>query len=107
MEATEPNSSLVESHNTCIHMTEYGKLIGYSSYSRSPGLLISKHLSSDPHNSIEEPQILKRGTSNELSDRYGDYFAACLDPSDRSDIWIAGEYHEQPTWSTYISRLHI
>jgi hypothetical protein len=32
---------------------------------------------------------LKLGTANELSDRYGDYFAASPDPSDRLAIWIA------------------
>jgi hypothetical protein len=64
-------------------------------------------LSSDLPNSIEEPQILKLGRTNELSDRYGDYSAASSDPSDESAIWVAGEYHEKPTWSTYIARLHI
>ena len=84
-----------------------GIIFGYSSYSRNPSLLISKHLSSDSSSSIQEPQILKLGTSNELSDRYGDYFAASPDPSDGSKIWIAGEYHTMPTWSTYIGELHI
>jgi hypothetical protein len=84
-----------------------GIIFGYSSYSRNPSLLISKHLSSDLSDSIEEPQILKLGTSNELSDRYGDYFAASPDPSNGSAIWIAGEYHEVATWSTYIAQLHI
>jgi hypothetical protein len=83
-----------------------GVIFGYSSNSLYPSLLISKHLSSDPPNSIEEPQILRLGTSTELSDRYGDYFAASPDPFDGSAIWVAGEYHEQPTWSTYIARLH-
>lgn len=83
-----------------------GVIFGYSSNSLNPSLLISKHLSSDPPNSIEEPQILRLGTSTELSDRYGDYFAASRDPFDRSAIWVAGEYHEQPTWSTYIALLH-
>jgi hypothetical protein len=84
-----------------------GIIFGYSSNSLNPSLLISKHLSSDPPNLIEEPQILKLGTSTELSDRYGDYFAASPDPFDRSAIWVAGEYHKQPTWSTYIARVHI
>jgi hypothetical protein len=102
-----PGSSLYYPALSLDRAGNLGIIFGYSSYSRSPGLLISKHLSSDPPNSIEEPQILKQGTSNELSDRYGDYFAASLDPSDRSAIWIAGEYHEQPIWSTYVARMHI
>jgi hypothetical protein len=38
-----------------------GAIFGYSSNSQNPSLLISKHLSSDLPNSIEEPQILKLG----------------------------------------------
>jgi hypothetical protein len=84
-----------------------GIIFGYSSYSRNPSLLISKHLSTDSPDSIEQPHILKLGTAKELSDRYGDYFAASPDPADGSSIWIAGEYHALPTWSTYIAQLHI
>jgi hypothetical protein len=43
----------------------------------------------------------------EMVNRYGDYFAASPDPSDESAIWVAGEYHEKSTWSTYMARLHI
>jgi len=84
-----------------------GIIFGYSSYSRNPSLLISKVLSTDSPDSIEQPHILKLGTARELSDRYGDYFAASPDPADGSSIWIAGEYHALPTWSTYIAQLHI
>ena len=84
-----------------------GIIFGYSSYSRNPSLLISKHLSTDAPDSIEQPHILKLGTAKELSDRYGDYFAASPDPADGSSIWIAGEYHALPTWSTYIAKLHL
>jgi hypothetical protein len=84
-----------------------GIIFGYSSYSRNPSLLISKVLSTDSPDSIEQPHILKLGTAKELSDRYGDYFAASPDPADGSSIWIAGEYHALPTWSTYIAQLHI
>ena len=83
-----------------------GIIFGYSSHSRNPSLLISKHLFTDPPDSIEPPHILKLGTANELSDRYGDYFAASPDPSDRSAVWIAGQYHHSATWSTYVAQLH-
>jgi hypothetical protein len=36
---------------------------------------------------------LKLGTANELSNRYGDYFAASSDPSSTSIIWVAVENH--------------
>ena len=84
-----------------------GIIFGYSSYSQNPSLLFSKHLIGHSLDSIQEPQILKLGTANELSDRYGDYFAASSDPTNESEIWIAGEYHVLPTWSTYIGELHI
>ena len=84
-----------------------GIIFGYSSYSQNPSLLFSKHLISQSPDSIQEPQILKLGTANELSDRYWDYFASSSDPTNKSEIWIAGEYHVLPTWSTYIGELHI
>jgi len=84
-----------------------GIIFGYSSYSQSPSLLFSKHLISQSHDSIQEHRALKLGTENELSDRYGDYFAASPDPANELEIWIAGEYHVLPTWSTYIGELHI
>ena len=46
-----------------------GIIFGYSSYSRDPSLLISKHLSTDGPDSIEQPHILMLGTAKELSDR--------------------------------------
>jgi hypothetical protein len=60
----------------------------------------------DRLSSIKEPQLLKLGTANELSNRYGDYFAASSDPTSPSIIWVAGEYHHSTAaWSTYIGEL--
>jgi hypothetical protein len=83
-----------------------GIVFGYSSYSVYPSILVSKRFSNDNLGSIEDPQYLKLGTTNELSNRYGDYFAASLDPSGTSVIWVAGEYHSAATWSTYIGQLY-
>ncbi len=88
-------------------MRNEGIVFGYSSYSIHPSILVSTRVSSDKASSIEDPQYLKLGTANELSNRYGDYFAASPDPINGSEIWIAGEYHAMPTWSTYIGELHI
>jgi len=82
-----------------------GIVFGYSSYSVYPSILVSTQLSNDNLGSIEDPQYLKIGKSNELSNRYGDYFAASFDPSGTSVIWVAGEYHSGATWSTYIGQL--
>ena len=84
-----------------------GIVFGYSSYSIHPSILVSTRVYSDKASSIEDPQYLKLGTANELSNRYGDYFAASPDPVNACEIWIAGEYHAMPTWSTYIGELHI
>jgi hypothetical protein len=86
-----------------------GIIFGYSSYSFYPSILVSTRSSNDDNelNSIKEPQFLKLGTANELSNRYGDYFAASSDPLNGSIIWVAGEYHHSmATWSTYIGELY-
>ena len=84
-----------------------GIIFGYSSHSVHPSLLVSTRSSSNYElNSINMPQYLILGTANELSNRYGDYFAASSDPSNSSVIWVAGEYHSAATWSTYIGQLY-
>jgi hypothetical protein len=98
---------------------DLGIIFGYSSSSSPsspspslflsayPGLLVSKRLTNDIPNSIEQPQTLKLGTANVLSNRFGDYFAASSDPSEDSTIWLAGQYHAVETWSTYIGHLYM
>ena len=87
-----------------------GIIFGYSSHSIYPSVLVSTLSPNDDDNelnSIKEPQFLKLGTANELSNRYGDYFAASSDPLNTSVIWVAGEYHHSmATWSTYIGELY-
>ena len=71
-----------------------GIIFGYSSYSIYPSILVSTRTSNDDAdelNSIKEPQFLKLGTANELSNRYDDYFAASSDPLNGSMIWVAGQ----------------
>jgi hypothetical protein len=83
-----------------------GIIFGYSSHSIYPSILVSTRSSNDKLSSIKEPQLLKLGTANELSNRYGDYFAASSDPTSPSIIWVAGEYHHSTAaWSTYIGEL--
>ena len=84
-----------------------GIVFGYSSYAVSPSILVSTRLSDDKLGSIRDPQYLKLRAAHELSNRYGDYFAASSDPSSGSMIWVAGEYHSTATWSTYIGQLNI
>jgi hypothetical protein len=37
--------------------------------------------------------------------RYGDYFSAARDPVDPLSIWVAGQYYDNTTYSTYIAKL--
>lgn len=85
-----------------------GVIFGYSSQFVYPSLLVSMRLVNDAPNTIEQPLLLKLGTENELSNRYGDYFGAFTDPSsnDSPIIWVAGQYHAMNTWSTYIGLVH-
>ena len=83
-----------------------GIVFGYSSYAVYPSILVSTRVSSDKVSSIEDPRSLKFRAAHELSNRYGDYFAASSDPSTGSMIWVAGEYHSTATWSTYVGQLN-
>jgi hypothetical protein len=49
-------------------------------------------------------KVLVPGTAPNTTGRYGDYFAAAIDPSNTSDAWIAGEIGGG-TWSTGIRQV--
>lgn len=51
------------------------------------------------------PLTLKSGTYPELTNRFGDYFGAAVDPSNPSIVWGAGEYHTSNNWSTFIATM--
>jgi len=51
------------------------------------------------------PMTLKAGTYPELTNRFGDYFGAAVDPSNASVVWGAGEYHSSYYWSTFIAAM--
>jgi hypothetical protein len=63
-------------------------------------------------NSLKYFQFLKKGTTNSLSTRYGDYFSAAIDPSEPNSIWVAGQYYYYDSsvsaflWSTYIGKIN-
>ena len=88
------------------HNGTMGIIIGYSSRSIYPSILVTTRSYNDKLESINDPQSLRVGTANELSNRYGDYFAASSDPANNSMIWVAGEYHLTATWSTYIGQMN-
>lgn len=55
------------------------------------------------------PNLIKSGTKPDLSNRYGDYFEAAVDPT-ASGFWVAGEYRVSSTfqsWSTAIAKVTV
>jgi hypothetical protein len=62
------------------------------------GIGVTGQTVNDPIGSLKQPAILKSGSQG-LSDWWGDYFGAGVDPSDRSVVWVAGEYVPSPLTS--------
>ena len=89
-----------------------GKLVlvfGETSSTIFPSLLVSGRLPTDPVDSLQSAVVIKAGSANDESTRYGDYFGAATDPSDGS-FWIAGEYRVDvvfQNWSTAIARVSV
>jgi hypothetical protein len=80
---------------------------GQSSSTVYPSLLFT---GKTPSGTLQTPLILKRGTANDLSGRYGDYFGAATDPSAISTFWVAGEYRKTSgfqSWNTAIARVAV
>ena len=68
-------------------------------------------------NTLEQPLGIKLGsgiitqTDSSGRVRYGDYFAAAVDPSNTRMVWVAGEYVSSNVntvgWSTFITSLSV
>ncbi len=94
-----------------------GIVFGYSSSNTYPSLLVGSSLLKNNNtvfNSFKYFQLLKNGTTNSLSTRYGDYFSAVMDPSQPNSIWVAGQYYYTYSqsssallWSTYIGKINM
>ena len=111
-------------------------IFGYSSNTNStccyPSLAITGQGVDDPANSLAQPMTIVAGSAPDQTNqpfagpRYGDYFGAGVDPSDPTQVWVAGEYHSSstgicptpqslflqggttgPCWSTFISSMRV
>ncbi len=97
-------------------------IFGYSSSTAYPGLYVTGQATFDQPNSVEPLVLLKTGSQDDLSCRYGDYFGAAIDPSQPLNAWVAGEYHHlsnivfgdvctspqsPPAWSTWIASVSL
>src|SRR2546430_10648639 len=88
-------------------------LAGYASDNDYPGLIATGRLTGDPPGVLQPPVLVRPGSGGDRSSghanpsqcRYGDYFGASADPSDPTQLWLAGEFGRGSTlgWGTYIS----
>lgn len=80
--------------------------VGYnvSSTSVFPGLRYAGRLTTDPVGSLPQGEAtIIDGTASNGSNRYGDYAAMSVDPSDDCTFWFTGEHNSASTWSTRIA----
>ena len=70
-----------------------------------PGLRYTGRLEDDPLNVMTQVETsMVEGSSFNFTNRYGDYSAMGLDPTDDCTFWFTGEYNAQGSgWSTRIA----
>ncbi|HNB50878.1 MAG TPA: hypothetical protein PK530_02995, partial [Anaerolineales bacterium] len=79
--------------------------VGYnvSSTTQYPSLRYAGRLVTDPLGTLPQSEgVLVNGTASNSSNRYGDYSAMSVDPSDDCTFWFTGEYNNGGNWSTRI-----
>ncbi|MBK9527816.1 MAG: hypothetical protein IPO41_05745 [Acidobacteria bacterium] len=82
--------------------------LGYniSSSTIFPGLRYTGRLASDPLGTMSQgDNVLVSGTANNGSNRYGDYSAMSVDPSDDCTFWFTGQWNGASSWSTRIGKI--
>lgn len=80
-------------------------LLGYnaSNGSVAPSLRYTGRYSTDPAGTMTVAEtVLVAGSAANGSNRYGDYAAMSVDPSDDCTFWFTGEYNAASTWSTRV-----
>ena len=94
---------------------------GFSSANDYPSLAITGRLVSDLPNTLAAPVTIRSGTTYNAMFcaqpiypngpwycRYGDYFGAAPDPSSPSNVWVAGQYSNNPNkWATFIVEMQM
>jgi hypothetical protein len=87
---------------------------GYSSSTIYPSLAVTGQASGAKTGTLATAQVVRQGSANDTSGRYGDFFGAGVDPSDTTVVWVAGEYHNIATggcgyglncWATFIASM--
>lgn len=99
-----------DSHNrwmASIAMDGSGNIaVGYniSSSTLNPGIRYSGRLAGDPTGTLPQGEhTVIGGSAANGSNRYGDYSAMSVDPSDDCTFWFTGEYNPSSSWATRIA----
>ena len=70
-----------------------------------PGIRYTGRRANDtPGVMTQAEKTLVAGTAANASNRYGDYSAMSVDPSDDCQFWFTGQYNPASSWSTRIGR---
>ena len=70
-----------------------------------PGIRYAGRLASDALGTLPQGEhTLVNGTASNGSNRYGDYSAMSVDPSDDCTFWFTGQWNAAGTWSTRIGK---
>jgi hypothetical protein len=84
--------------------------VGYSVSGEAlhPGIAFTARTPNDPSGEMESEAIILRDKGSQTHlDRWGDYSAMSIDPSDDCTFWYTTEYIERtgeaPNWSTWIA----
>ena len=84
--------------------------LGFSASSRSlyPSIYVVGRTASDPAGAMNGPTVLTAGSGVQTTshNRWGDYSAMAIDPSDDCTFWYTQEYYQTTgsfNWSTRIS----
>jgi hypothetical protein len=79
--------------------------VGYNVVSTTvfPGQRYTGRTAADPPGTMAPEQVIIDGTASNTSNRYGDYSALSVDPTNECTFWWTGEYNSAGTWSTRIA----
>ena len=87
-------------------------LVGFSKSSSSthPSIQVAGRIFTDPQGTLEDEVLVKAGSGSQINtqNRWGDYSAMRLDPSDSCTFWYTTEYYmvtAQFDWSTQIASI--
>ena len=70
-----------------------------------PGIRYAGRLASDAPGTLPQGEhTLVNGTASNSSNRYGDYSAMSVDPSDDCTFWLTGQWNAASTWTTRIGK---